>query len=231
MIEAPLSSGFEASPKLRPCAWPCRARALPLAAALAVALAAAVALMLPLPVRADAQMARAEEIVQGRCFICHGMDGESSSPVFPRLTAQRASYIARQLEDYRSGKRESTTMQPLVSDLSSEDFVALGRYFESKPARWHETPDPPLAQVGAFIFSRGNPYSGVAACAGCHGKDGHGSDQLPRLAGQHAEYVEKQLERASKGAINAGSPVMHAAAGKLTVLEIKAVAAYISGLP
>jgi len=195
-------------------------------------LAAAVALVLPLPARADdAQKARAEEIVQGRCFICHGMDGESSSPVFPRLTAPRASYVARQLADYKSGKRASETMQPMVVDLTEEDFAALGRYFESKPARWHEVADPQLAQVGAFVYARGNPYAGVPACASCHGKDGHGSDKLPRLAGQHAEYVEKQLGRAAQAEAAAGNPVLHAVAGKMTTLEIKAVAAYISGMP
>src|SRR5574343_1827043 len=83
-----------------------------------------------LPLFAQAQQsakdqARAEEIVQGKCFICHGVDGESSSPVFPRLAGQHGAYMARQLADYRSGKRKSTTMQPMVADLNAADFVAL----------------------------------------------------------------------------------------------------------
>ena len=205
-------------------------RRLPIVSAAAVALAAAIALALPLPAQADAQMARAEEIVQGKCFICHGMEGESSSPVFPRLTGQNAAYVARQLADYQSGKRVSSTMQPMVADLTKEDFAALGKYFASKPTFKHTVEDPGLAQVGAFIYDRGNPYSGVAACSGCHGKNGHGTDLLPRLAGQHAQYVEKQLREFNSRARTNDNAIMHAVASKLTELEIKAVSSYISGM-
>jgi cytochrome c553 len=205
-------------------------RRLPLVAAAVVALAAAIASLLPLPARADAQMARAEEIVSGKCFICHGMEGESSSPVFPRLTGQNAAYVARQLADYRSGKRVSTTMQPMVADLGVDDFAALGRYFASRPTSKHEVADPGLAQVGAFVYARGNPYSGVAACAGCHGDNGHGTELLPRLAGQHAQYVEKQLREFNSRARTNDNAIMHAVASKLTELEMKAVSAFISGM-
>ena len=89
-----------------------------------------------------ADLARAEEIVQGKCFICHGADGESSSPVFPRLAGQHAGYIAQQLANYKSGKRRSTAMQPMVEDLSEVDFKALGAWFESRPTRIHKVDDP-----------------------------------------------------------------------------------------
>lgn len=173
---------------------------------------------------------RAEEIVQGKCFICHGADGESSSPVFPRLAGQHASYMARQLADYRSGKRASSTMQPMVSDLSPADFAALGRYFEARPTLKHKVDDPELAQMGRFIYSRGNPYSGVPACSGCHGPQAHGTETLPRLAGQHAQYTENQLKLFNKRERTNDNAVMHGIAVKLTELETKAVAAYISGL-
>jgi len=175
-----------------------------------------------------ADLARAEEIVQGKCFICHGADGESSSPVFPRLAGQHAGYIAQQLANYKSGKRKSTAMQPMVEDLSAADFKALGAWFESRPTRIHKVDDPELAQMGRLIFTRGNPYSGVAACASCHGAQGHGTEALPRLAGQHAQYTENQLKAfVSRQRDNA---IMHAIASKLTELEAKAVASYISGL-
>jgi cytochrome c553 len=180
-------------------------------------------------VAADGQ-ARAEEIVQGKCFICHGMDGESSSPVFPRLAGQNAAYIARQLADYKAGKRVSTTMQPMVDDLAPDDFAALGQYFAARPTHKHAVDDPELAQMGAFIFKRGNPYSGVAACSSCHGANGHGTTTLPRLAGQHAQYVEKQLKEFNSRARTNDNAVMHSVASKLTELEVKAVSAYISGL-
>ena len=92
------------------------------------ALLTCTAALLPHPALA-VDPARAEEIVQGKCFICHGAAGESSSPVFPRLAGQNAGYVARQLSDYRTGKRKSTTMQPMVEDLTPADFQALGAYF------------------------------------------------------------------------------------------------------
>jgi len=176
------------------------------------------------------ELARAEEIVQGKCFICHGMDGESSSPLFPRLAGQHAGYIARQLADYKSGKRVSSAMQPMVSDLSAADFRALGAWYASRPTQAHAVQDPELAQVGRFIYQRGNPYSGVAACAACHGPQAHGTEALPRLAGQHAQYTENQLKAFNKRQRTNDNAVMHLIASRLTEFEMKAVAAYISGL-
>ena len=183
----------------------------------------------PFVSRAD-DMKRAEEIVQGKCFVCHGTDGESSSPLFPRLAGQHARYVERQLADYKSGRRKSTTMQPMVDDLSAADFKALGLYFESRKPQSHAVSDPELAQVGRFIFVRGNPYSGVAACSSCHGPTGGGTETLPRLAGQHAQYTENQLKAFNKRERTNDNAVMHGIASKLSELELKAVAAYISGL-
>ena len=182
------------------------------------------------PLAAQADMARAEEIVQGKCFICHGADGESSSPAFPRLAGQNASYVMRQLSDYKAGKRKSTTMQPMVEDLSPADFKALGDFYASRPTMGHAVEDPELAQVGKFIYQRGNPYTGVASCATCHGANGHGSETLPRLAGQHAQYTENQLRSFNKRERTNDNAVMHGIASKLSELELKSVAAYLSGL-
>ena len=180
-------------------------------------------------VRAD-DTRRAEEIVQGKCFVCHGTDGESSSPVFPRLAGQHARYVERQLADYKSGRRKSSAMQPMVEDLSAADFKALGLYFEARKPQTHAVADPELAQVGRFIFVRGNPFSGVAACSSCHGAKGAGTETLPRLAGQHAQYTENQLKAFNKRERSNDNAVMHGIASKLSELELKAVAAYISGL-
>ena len=179
---------------------------------------------------AAADLQRAEEIVQGKCFICHGASGESSSPVFPRLAGQHAAYVARQLADYKSGRRKSSAMQPMVEDLGAADFEALGRYFESRPVQFHPVDDPELAQMGRFIYQRGNPDSGVPACAGCHGTAGQGTATLPRLAGQHAQYTERQLKAFNQRERINDNAVMHSVSVKLTELELKAVASYISGL-
>ena len=179
---------------------------------------------------AAADLKRAEEIVQGKCFICHGAEGESSSPVFPRLAGQHAAYLARQLADYQSGRRKSSAMQPMVEDLSPADFAALGRYFETRAVHFHAVDDSELAQVGRFIYARGNPYSGVPACATCHGAGGQGTATLPRLAGQHAQYTERQLKAFNQRERTNDNAVMHTVAVKLTELELKAVASYLSGL-
>ena len=188
------------------------------------------ALATAMPTARGADLTRAIEIVEGKCFVCHGLEGESSSPVFPRLAGQHAAYVARQLADYKSGKRKNDTMQSMVTDLSNNDMRLLGMYFESKPTRTHPVADPELAQMGRFIYHRGNPFSGVAACADCHGAAGHGTDKLPRLGGQHAQYVENQLKAFSKRERTNDNAVMHTIASKLTELELKAVASYISGL-
>lgn len=196
-------------------------------AALALALAV---VSLPSAAATPAELQRGEEIVQSKCLICHGAEGESSSPAFPRLAGQNAGYVARQLGDYKSGRRKSSTMQPMVEDLVDTDFKALGAFFASRPTHMYEVADPELAAVGLFIYKRGNPDAGVAACSSCHGTNAHGTETLPRLAGQHAQYTLNQLKQFNKRERTNDNAVMHGIASKLTELEAKAVAAYISGL-
>lgn len=200
-------------------------------ARLRVALAGALLAPMPLIAADAATIERAEKIVHGKCFICHGIDGETSSQAFPRLAGQHAKYVARQLADFQSGRRASSTMQPMVDGLTVEDFVALGVYFESRPAEPHPVADEALARSGREIFVGGKPAAGVAACASCHGPNGHGTDTLPRLAGQHALYVENQIRAFTKRERTNDSAVMQMIAVQLSDAEVRAVAAYISGLP
>jgi cytochrome c553 len=179
---------------------------------------------------AKVNLQRAEEIVSGRCFLCHGIEGESSSPLFPRLAGQHAEYMAKQLADFKSGRRKSDTMMPQAMELTPDEMKGLGVYFQAKSASAHEIDDKDLAGVGRYIFSKGNKYSGVAACASCHGAQGHGTAQLPRLAGQHPQYIETQLKQFNKRERTNDNNVMHTIASKLTELEIKAVAEYIATL-
>lgn len=178
----------------------------------------------------DVDLARAEEIVGGQCFLCHGMEGESSTSLYPRLAGQHYQYVAKQLADFKSGKRVSDTMNDMARDLSPEDMVALGVYFEKKPALSNDVEDAQLLAVGQYIFERGNEFSGVAACASCHGEKGYGTSQLPRLAGQVAKYTEKQLKSFNERQRTNDNAVMHSIASKLTPLEVHAVANYISTL-
>jgi cytochrome c553 len=201
---------------------------LPQTLARAAAIAAGASLLAASTWAAD--HSRAVQIVEEVCSVCHGSDGESGSPAFPRLAGQHAVYVERQLRDYKSGKRKSRAMSAMVEDLKEEDFKALGAYFESRATHKHEIEDPDLAGVGRFVFTRGNPFSGVPACSACHGNNGAGTDKLPRLAGQYAEYVERQLKAFDKRERTNDNAVMHGIASKLTELEVKAVASYVSGL-
>ena len=165
-------------------------------------------------------LAKAEEIVSGRCFLCHGLEGESASPVFPRLAGQHADYVARQLADFKSGKRKSDTMKPQAEELTLAEMKAIGVFFE----------DAELLAVGRFVYNRGNQFTGLPSCASCHGPKGLGSPQLPRLAGQHPRYVEDQIKQFNKRERNNDNAVMHTIASKLSELETHAVAEYVATL-
>ncbi len=175
----------------------------------------------------NAGAARVDEIVQGRCFVCHGMNGESSTPAFPRLAGQNAAYTARQLADFKSGRRGSDAMKPMVDDLSDDDFRLLGAFFAAQPTIAHKVDQPELVEAGRRIFTKGK--EGGAPCADCHGEDGRGSEGTPRLAGQHAQYLVTQLVGFQKRE-RPTAAVMGKAASKLDEKDMKAVAAYLSGL-
>ena len=164
------------------------------------------------------------------CAACHGADGNATSTEFPKLAGQHAEYVARQLADFKSGKRNSETMKPQAEPLTPEEMVALGAYFEKRKAVGRRAQDGELAAVGKYIFDQGNRYSGVPACASCHGATAHGTPQLPRLAGQHPRYIEDQLKQFNKRERTNDNAVMHTVASKLTELETHAVAEYVATL-
>ncbi len=199
----------------------------PLLAALA-AFAALLVLALDAPA---ADLERAGKIVSGRCFLCHGMGGESSSEVFPRLATQNATYLAKQLKDFQTGRRKGTTMNDMVAGLTDQEIADLGAFFAAQRADPHPPADAELASVGKYLYVRGNSFSGVAACSSCHGPAAHGTETLPRLAGQQALYIENQLKDFNKRSRTNDSSVMHAVASKLTELEIKALAEYLATVP
>ncbi len=175
-------------------------------------------------------LARAEEIVSGRCFLCHGMEGESASPVFPRLAGQHSEYIAKQLTEFKSGKRKSDTMKPQADELTPDEMKSLGAFFQSKSAASQPVQDADLVAVGKFVFHRGNQFSGLPSCSSCHGAKGLGTPQLPRLAGQHPRYIEDQLKQFHKRERTNDNAVMHTVASRLSDMEAHAVAEYIATL-
>ncbi len=169
------------------------------------------------------------EIVEKVCQYCHGKEGEGSNVIYPRLAGQHKKYIIKQLTDFRE-KRRIGTMNEMAEKLTDNEITGLAEYFSSKPVLSHKVRNKDLAAVGKYIFSRGNPYSDLPACASCHGENGAGTDSLPRLAGQHKRYISSQLSEFNSRKRTNDNAIMHSIASKLTELEREAVALYASGL-
>ncbi|TSE29516.1 Cytochrome c4 [Tepidimonas thermarum] len=177
---------------------------------------------------AQADEARARKIANGVCAMCHGDNGESTSEIFPRLAGQHPEYIVKQLKAFKSGERKSTAMAEMVAKLTEDEMLALGRYYEKLPAVRENVKDTGLAAIGAYLYQNGNRFSGVPACASCHGPDGHGAAHLPRLAGQFSGYLFTQLKQFNQRQRTNDNVVMHTVAEKMTELEMAAVAEYLS---
>ena len=171
------------------------------------------------------------EIVSGRCATCHGAEGQASSPIFPSLAGQNREYLVKQLQDFKTKKRASEIMAPQVADLSEENMAGLAAFFASKPASTHRVSDADLLPVGRYIYTKGNNWSGVPACITCHGEKAYGTTSLPRLAGQNSRYLLSQLKDFNQRTRTNDNEAMHLVASRLTELETKAVADYLSQLP
>jgi cytochrome c553 len=172
---------------------------------------------------------RARKIVSGVCFVCHGVEGDAASEVFPRLAGQHWEYTAKQLDNFKSGKRKSTAMAAMVTKLTASEMDALGRYFEKMPVTPEPPKEPAIAAKGRDLYLQGNPNSGVPACASCHGPTGLGTAALPRLASQYAGYLETQLKQFNSRERTNDNAVMHTIVSKMTPLEMAAVAQYLAG--
>jgi cytochrome c553 len=174
-------------------------------------------------------MARAQKLSE-TCQACHTADGTRGAPANPILQGQHADYLFKQLTEFKSGKRKNAVMQGMAAPLSEDDMRHLAAFYASKSAKPGFAKDKALVQLGERIYRGGNLSSKVPACAGCHSPTGGGIPaQYPRLAGQHADYTEAQLN-AFRSGVRANSPQMTAIATKMTEREIKAVSDYIAGL-
>ncbi|MEY2685775.1 MAG: hypothetical protein RJA09_2920 [Pseudomonadota bacterium] len=171
-----------------------------------------------------------EALAQARCAACHGATGQSAAPGFPRLAGQNARYLVKQLQDFGSGRRDSAIMKEKVAGLAPGQLEAIAQFYQAQKPTVTPAKDAGLAQVGSFVYERGNPHSGVPACLSCHGTGGRGTAALPRLAGQHPQYLVRQMQAfAAKHRQNDGA-IMSVIAGRLTALETEAVAEYLGGL-
>ncbi len=204
----------------------------------ALLLAGALALSASLPVFADetdaATKAYAEKIAVTVCGTCHGPRGNSTQPKFPRLAGQNAHYLSAQLKAFHDQTRGDPDavgyMWGMAGELDDATIDALGGYYaQQAPEHSAAGRDAALVARGRELFEHGIQSEGVPACSTCHGPDAHGLQEFPRLAGQHAQYVLKQLASFQSNMRNVA--IMHGIAQNLPLTEMQAVAAYLAEQP
>jgi len=171
------------------------------------------------------------------CAGCHGADGNAMIPNYPKLAGQHASYLLKQLQDFKSGKRKNPIMSAQVTNLTDQDMQDLAAYFASQKRTLGAATDPAMRELGQRIYRGGNETKALPACMACHSPNGAGNPpaKYPSLGGQNADYVSKTLmdfrsgERGAEPKDPAGK-IMRDIAKRMDDAEIKAVAHYVAGL-
>jgi len=166
------------------------------------------------------------------CAGCHGQNGNSTNPAWPKLAGQHAFYIEKELHDFQNKKRLDATMAPMASGLSDVDIENVAAYFASV-ASTVEAASADKIKLGEKLYRSGKANNGLPACIACHGPNGAGSApaRFPRIGGQHAAYLSKALKDfKSESRDNDHQAMMRDIAGRMSNKEIEAVSSYISGL-
>jgi len=193
-------------------------------------LAAALAFLAP---GLHAQETNAARFAAQVCASCHGQDGNSISPAFPRLAGQKAAYIEAQLKAFRDRTRGDPMAQAymwgMASQLSDDMITKLAAYYASRKPVKGSGADSKQIENGRRIFMDGIPAERVQACASCHGANAAGAGIFPRLAGQHAEYLVKQLSVfKSELRTDKNATLMHTVSSDMSFEQMQAVAAYLA---
>ena len=179
---------------------------------------------------AKADVAKGEAISNGVCVACHTNDGSRGSPANPILQGQHPEYLAKQLSEFKAGKRVNAIMKGFATTLSEEDMKNVAAYYAGKHAKPGFAKNKDLATLGEKIYRGGIADRNIPACSGCHSPSGAGMPaQYPRLAGQHGDYIQAQLT-AYRGGVRNNNIQMTGVAAKLNDREIQAVSDYIAGL-
>ncbi|MEJ6008120.1 c-type cytochrome [Paucibacter sp. AS339] len=175
-------------------------------------------------------LAKGQAISAQVCAACHTADGSRGSPANPILQGQHPEYLAKQLTEFKSGARNNAVMKGMASTLSDEDIKNVAAFYASKTAKAGFAKNKDLITLGEKIYRGGIADRQIPACAGCHSPSGAGLPaQYPRLAGQHSDYTELQLN-AFRAGTRANNAQMAGVAAKMNDREIKAVSDYIAGL-
>lgn len=178
----------------------------------------------------DSTSKSVEQTVNNVCAACHAADGNSAITLNPKLAGQHPEYLAKQLLEFKSGKRANPVMSGMAASLSDEEIKALATYFSGKKLNLGQAKTNGAGSLGEKIYRAGNAANSVPACAACHGPNGAGlPKQFPRLGGQHTDYTLAQL-KAFRSGERANAPMMMTIAAKMSDAEMAAVADYIEGL-
>ena len=179
---------------------------------------------------AKPDLAKGEASYGAVCAACHGADGNSGTPTFPKLAQQHPQYLVKQLQEFKAGKRANPVMLGFASALSEDDMRNIAFWLGSKTAKTGFAKDKESVALGERIYRGGIADRQVPACAGCHSPNGAGIPaQYPRIGGQHGEYAAAQLT-AFRDGVRKNSLQMSQIAAKLNDREIKALADYVAGL-
>lgn len=166
------------------------------------------------------------------CSKCHGKDGLSPSSIVPHLAGQQAVYLDNQLRQFRNRGRSDphaqSDMWGVAGPLSNEDIKALAEHFAARPAPTAAPADPAVAQRGKAIAQSGVEDRDIPACLACHGPQAKGMGPIPRLAGQHRDYLLRQIKD-FRASVREGN-TMHENAKAITDQEAQALATYFSSL-
>ena len=164
------------------------------------------------------------------CASCHTADGSRGAPAYPILQGQHAEYLAKQLHDFKDGKRKNAIMTGMAAPLSDDDIKNVAAFYASKSAKPGFAKNKDLVTLGEKIYRGGIADRSIPACAGCHSPTGAGIPaQYPRIASQQEDYIFAQMT-AFRAGDRANSPQMAGVAAKMNDKEMKAVADYIAGL-
>lgn len=195
-----------------------------------------VSLLLTLGISGLAHAAGDAAAGQGKiamCSACHNADGNSMVPNFPKLAGQGERYLLKQMHDIKSGARPVVEMTGMLDAMTEQDLADIAAWYASQKGTIGAA-DPVLVEHGEALYRGGKLVDGVPACTGCHSPNGEGLDLAvyPKLNGQHADYIAKQLTDFREGnRTNDGDAmIMRSIAAKLSNKDIKALSSYINGL-
>lgn len=180
---------------------------------------------------------RGKEIAAGICAGCHNPDGNSPVPLYPILAGQDASYLVKQIADFKgengeTPKRRSEIMAPMAATLSEEDTINVAAFYAQQEPQPGNISDPSLVETGKRLYQGGDLDDAIPACSSCHSPDARGiPPHYPKIAGQHAAYTLSQLQAFRQGTRkNDTNDTMRTVVSRMNEHEMKAVSEYIATL-